>query len=236
VSGALGAGGGVQPGLRVAIFGPTGLAGTGVLHAWLRDPRVSAVRAVTRRPLSARDSKLEEVHCEDFLDLAPVAASLAGLDAVCFCLGISASQVDSRDEYRRITYDFALAAGRAVLAGSPDAVFHFISGSGTSARSFMNWARVKAETERDLGRLGLGAFVGWRPAMILAKVRPDRLSLVQQVAGALAAPLRFLPAAAVDNLAIGEAMLQATLDGPREGIVENREICALSERYRALAP
>lgn len=113
--------------LRVAVFGATGLAGTGVVQAWLGDPRVREMRAVTRRPLAASDPRLQELRCDDFLELEPIAASLAGLDAVCFCLGISASQASSRDEYRRITHGFAFAAGRAVRSASPEAIFHFIA-------------------------------------------------------------------------------------------------------------
>ena len=219
--------------LRVAIFGPTGLVGTGVVHAWLADPRVAEVRAVTRRPLQISDPGLKEVRCDDFLDLEPIATALSGLDAVCFCLGISASRARSRAEYRRITHDFALAAARTTLGASPGAIFHFISGSGTSARSWMSWARVKAETERDLGRLGLGGCVHYRPAMILPEVPPERLAWVQQLGSSLARPLRFLPDLAIDNTAIGEAMLQATLERCSEGVLENRDIRALADRYNA---
>jgi uncharacterized protein YbjT (DUF2867 family) len=219
--------------LRVAIFGATGLVGAGVVQAWLADPRVRVVRAVTRRPLSRTDPKLATVHCEDFLDLAPIAASLGGLDAACFCLGISASQAASQDEYRRITYGFALAAGRAVRAASPEAIFHFVSGAGTSEKSWMRWARVKAETERDLGSLGLAGQLSWRPAMVFAAAPPDRRTRMQEIGGVLTRLLRPLPSLAVDNTAIGAAMLQATLERRREGVIENREIRELAARYRA---
>jgi uncharacterized protein YbjT (DUF2867 family) len=218
--------------LRVAVFGASGLVGTGVVHAWLGDARVQEVRAVTRRPLGIADPRLDELRCEDFLDLAPIASGLTGLDAACFCLGISASQVGA-DEYRRITHDFALAAGRAVAEASPDAVFHFVSGSGAGERSLMRWARVKAETERALQGLGLGGAVAWRPAMVLAAAEPDRLTAVQRLGGALAAPFRGLHGLSVDNTAIGEAMLQATLEGRRDGVLENRAIRALADRYQA---
>lgn len=224
---------GPAAGLRVAIFGATGLAGTGVVRAWHEDPRVAEVRAVTRRPLASAEPGLNEVRCEDFLDLKAIEPALSGLDALCFCLGISASQAKSREEYRRITHDFALSAARATLAASPRALFHFISGSGTSSRSLMNWARVKAETEQDLSGLGLEGCVHWRPAMILPEAPPERLAWAQQLGSVLARPLRFLPDLSVANTAIGEAMLQATVEGRREGVIENREIRALAERYRA---
>ena len=180
-------------GRRVAIFGATGVAGTGVLHACLEDRGVAQVRAITRRGLPRAEPRLLEVRCSDFLDEASLAGSLEEIDAVCFCLGISASQAPSRAEYRRITYEIALAAGRATRASSPDAIFHFISGSGTSPRSFMNWARVKAETEHALSGLGLGGCVHWRPAMILPEAEPESLAWGQRLGAALARPFASLP-------------------------------------------
>ncbi len=221
---------GSERGLRVAVFGPTGLAGAGVVRAWLNDPRVKRVRAVTRSPLATSSPILEEVLCRDFLDLDPIADHLQGLDAVCFCLGVSAAQVRDSAEYRRITHDFALVCGRAVKVASPSAIFHYISGSGTSARSLMNWARVKAETERDLSGIGLGGCVAWRPAMILADPMLDPVPRMQRAVGSLARGLRFLPGLSVDNTEIGRAMLQATLEGRLEGVIENREIRSLAER------
>ncbi|MCY3930073.1 MAG: hypothetical protein OXG81_17575 [Acidobacteria bacterium] len=224
---------GDNPKLKAAVFGPTGLVGMGVTRAWLDDPRVSDVRAVSRRPLPYSAPGLRTVECGNFLDLAPLRESLEGVDAVCYCLGRSYSQVRDAAEYHRITYDFALAAGRAVLAASPNATFHFVSGSGTSLESRMNWARVKAETEQALSELGLGGCLCWRPAGILHDVKPDRMTAYHRMGIAVGALLRGFRSLSVGNRAIGEAMLQATLDGRREGIIENREIRDLADGYRA---
>ena len=175
---------------------------------------------------------MTEVHCDDFLDLGPIDEALRDLDAVCFCLGVSASQVENKREYYRITHDFALAAAGALRAASPEALFHFLSGAGTNLASRMNWARVKAETERDLSELELAGCIHWHPATILADVAPERLLWNQKLSIAIARPLSFLRRVAVGNTAIGEAMLQTTLDGRREGVIENREIRDLSDRYR----
>ena len=218
--------------LRLAVFGATGVAGTGVLRACLDAPHVAEVRAVTRRALPVSAPKLHEIPCDHFLDVEALAKALGGLDAVCFCLGISASQAESRDAYYRITHDLALAAAEGTRAASPGAVFHFVSGSGTSERSWMHWARVKAETERDLSALGLGGCVHWRPAMIVPEAPPDRLSWAQQLGAAAVRPLAFLPDLSIANTALGAAMLEATLAGRREGVIENREIRALAARHR----
>ncbi|MDE2988740.1 MAG: hypothetical protein OXT70_11930 [Chloroflexota bacterium] len=219
--------------LKAAVFGPTGLIGTGVAHAWLDDPRVAEVRAVSRRPLPYSAPGLRPVECRDFLDLSTLHESLEGVDAVCYCLGRSSSEVRDPAEYRRMTYDFALAAGRAVLVASPNATFHFVSGSGTSLESRMNWARVKAETEQALRELGLDGCVCWRPAGVLHEVKPDRMTTYHRMGAAIGALLSGFRSLTVGNRAIGEAMLQATLDERREGVIENREIRDLANRYRA---
>ena len=100
---------------------------------------------------------------DDYLTLRPSSAAFAGVDACFYCLGKSVRQVSDEAEYRRITHDFALAAARTLQAQSPAAVFHFISGQGASLTSRFMWARVKAETERDLAPFGA---VCWRPGLI----------------------------------------------------------------------
>ena len=72
--------------------------------------------------------------------------------------------------------------------------------------------------------------------MILPEAAPDRLGFVQRAGAALARRLRFLPDLSVANTAIGQAMIQATLERRREGVVENREIRSLAARYQATRP
>ena len=193
------------------------------------------VRAIIRRPLEVGDPRLHVAICEDFAGLEPVADALEGVDAVFFALGISAGRVDGEEQYRRITHDYALAAGRAVRERSPAAVFHFISGAGTNASSRMMWARVKGETEIALGELGLGGLVCWRPAMILADKLPKRLSRGYRLAHLLFRGLAWASSLTVHNVALGQAMLQATFEGLREGTLTNREIRAAAARYRSAA-
>ena len=48
--------------------------------------------------------------------------------------------------------------------------------------------------------------------------------------------LRFIPSLSIDNVELGQAMLQTTLDGRRSGTLENREIRANADRYRSKLP
>jgi len=110
-------------------------------------------------------------------------------------------------EYRRITHDFALAAARALKARSPAAAFHFVSARGARLDSRMMWARVKAETERDL----TASFeaVCWRPAFIDGNTSRNAPRLYQALRP-LARLFRSFRSFYVAGEDIGRAMLQST--------------------------
>lgn len=219
--------------LRIAVFGPTGVAGAGALRACLGDPRVGEVVAVVRRSLGMSDPKLREVLATNFRDLTPIAEQLRGLGACLYCLGVSQNQVPEEARYREITYDYALAAARTLLAESPGCVLHFLSGSGTdpTGRSRWMWARVKGETESALQGLGLAGVVCWRPGYIHPAVAPEGRQFAERLARVLYPLLRPFPGLSIAQHEFGQAMLQATLEGQREGVMENRDIRAAAARY-----
>jgi hypothetical protein len=72
------------------------------------------------------------------------------------------------DEYRRITYDLALQAARALSKINPDMTFCYVSGSGTdsSEKGRIMWARVKGKTENDLAKLPFKNVFLFRPGLI----------------------------------------------------------------------
>ncbi|HST22289.1 MAG TPA: NmrA family NAD(P)-binding protein [Blastocatellia bacterium] len=212
--------------MKVIIFGASGTAGSGVLRACLADPSVEEARAITRSPLSAASDKLRTFLHKDYLDYSSISEAFADVDACFYCLGVSATQVSGEQEYRKITYDFALAAARMLKLQSPDAVFHFISGRSTGLNSRFMWARVKAETERDL--MSFTNAVCWRPAYIAGELshnRPLQIRIVRTIFK-LMKPSRSLYVDAED---IGRAMIRATTENIRSRIIENPEIRAMAE-------
>lgn len=218
--------------MRVVLFGPTGVAGSGVLRQCLADDRVARVIAVTRRPLNSDAPKLQEVICSDFLDLEPIAEHLAGVDVCFYALGISQMQVPDPAAYRTITYDFTLAAARTLLAHSPQHTFHFVSGQGAdpSGRSRMMWARIKGETERALQELGLAGIVCWRPGYIHPLHPRENPHWSERLTRTLYPLIRGLKGLSVSADDLGRAMIQAAVEGLREGVLENPAIRALAER------
>jgi uncharacterized protein YbjT (DUF2867 family) len=210
--------------VKILIFGATGSAGGSILRACLASPIVDDVRTITRKRLSLDHPKLHSFVHSDFLDFSPIAAAFDDLDALLFCLGVSATKVSS-DEYRVITHDYAMAAASLLKTRSPQAAFHFISGQGTRPGSKIMWSRVKGETENDL--MDLVGAVCWRPAAIDGE--PVGTYRMIQPFYRLLRPFRSLYIAGPD---LGRAMLQATIEKMRRRVIENREIRAIADRAK----
>jgi uncharacterized protein YbjT (DUF2867 family) len=216
--------------MTVLILGGSGSAGGSVLRECLASTVVHHVRAITRRPLGLTHPKLLEVTHASYDDFAAVEPVFADVDACFYCLGKSVRQVSGEAEYRTITHDYAMAAARMLRAQSPMAMFHFISGSGAHLDSRFMWARVKAETERDL----MTEFDGvcWRPASIdgmPSASEPMAYKVMRPLARLVLKPFRSLYVTGED---IGLAMAQATIDGARRRVFENAEIRDLADRAR----
>lgn len=211
--------------MKILLFGATGGAGGAVLRTILASPFISEVRAVVRRPLQIENQKLRVFVHSDFLDYTSVASAFQDVDSCLYCLGISVTQVSGEKEYRTITHDFALQAARMLKECSPDASFHFISGQGTRLDSRMMWARVKAETERDLVQLCNATC--WRPAFIdgATSERVPRIYRVLKPLFRLLSPFRSLYVSGDD---LGNAMLKAARSSRKGGMIENREIRELA--------
>jgi hypothetical protein len=214
--------------MKVLLFGATGAAGGAVLTACLKAAVVDEVRAITRKPLATTHAKLRNILHSDFLDYSAIAHTFEGVDACLFCLGVSITKV-SKDEYQKITHDFTLAAARTLLASSPSAAFHYISGKGTRPDSCMFWSQIKARTELELMDL-VGADC-WRPAFIDTPPSPSFPRIFSFIYSLLRL-LKPFESLYVHGEDLGRAMLQATIENLRKRIIENPEIRAIAARAK----
>ena len=132
------------------------MVGRGVLLERLEDSSVTHVLAIGRRSTGVQDEKLQEIVHHDFTDSAGISHDVAGSDACFFGSGVS-SVAMSDERYHHITYDFTLAAARALAAVNPGLVFCYVSGEGadSSESGRVMWARVRGKTENDLLTLPL---------------------------------------------------------------------------------
>lgn len=214
------------------LFGATGTAGSGILRACLDDDAVSELRVIVRRPLDVQHPKLRVFTHSDYLDYSSIIPAFQSLDACLYALGISVNHTSGESEYRTITHDYAVAAARQLKSSSPNAVLHFISGQSTSVDSRMMWARVKGETERAL--TSIVDTVCWRPGFIDGAMKTG--PWFYRVTRPLFRLLRPFQSLYVRNVDIGRAMIQATSENMRSGIIENRRIRELAQARSATAP
>ncbi|WP_433430033.1 epimerase [Nonomuraea sp. CA-141351] len=217
--------------MRVILFGATGMVGRGVLRQCLLDDRVTAVLTVGRAPTGLVHDKLREIRHDDLLDLSAIEGELGGYDACFFCLGVSSAGMSEKD-YRRVTYDFTLSAGRTLARLSPGSTFVYVSGAGTDAQGRSMWARVKGATENALLALPLEAYM-FRPGYIQPMHGVTSRTRLYRVAYVVTRPLypmlRLLfPSAVTTTEQIGRAMIAVAERGAPERILGPSGINALA--------
>jgi uncharacterized protein YbjT (DUF2867 family) len=215
--------------MRVLLFGATGMVGQGVLRECLRDPDVESVVTVGRSPLGQSNPKLRDVVHSDFTDFSALESDLKGLDACYFCLGVASSGMNEAD-YERVTYTFTLAAAETLSRLNPSMTFIYVSGSGTdsSERGRMMWARVKGRTENALLRLPLNAYM-FRPGFIEPmdgiRSKTPMYQFFYTVTGPVLPILRrMFPKQILSTRDIGRAMLEVTRKGYAKHILETADI------------
>lgn len=213
--------------MKVILFGATGMVGQGVLRECLRDPEVTDILAVGRSGTGLLDAKLTEVKHEDFTDFAALKDRFAGYDACFFCLGVTSVGLDEAT-YRKITYDYTLAAARLLAEVNPGSTFVYVSGQGTDEQGRQMWARVKGKTENDILALDLNAYL-FRPGYIQPAPGLRSKTRLYRMAYAGMTPLypilrRIAPAWTCTSEQLGRAMLAVARGGYPKRILASKEI------------
>jgi len=215
--------------MKVLVFGATGMVGQGVLLECLRDTEVEFVVTLGRTATGVRDPKLREIVHRDLLNYGGMEESLAGFDACFFCLGVASTGM-KETEYERVTYGFTLAAAEALSRVNPGMTFTYISGSGTDSteRGRVMWARVKGRTENALLRLPLNAYA-FRPGFIEPmdgiQSKTPMYRMFYNVLGRLLPVLhRACPNRILSTREIGQAMLAVARHGYDKRILETKDM------------
>jgi len=152
--------------MKIIITGTTGMIGEGILLECLTDERITEILSVSRKPTGKSHPKLKEYLVADFLSLKEGDERLQGYDACFFCAGISSVGINEKD-YERITYDTTLHFAK-MLNPNPALSFIYVSGSGTDSteKGRLHWARVKGKTENDLMKLPFKQAFGFRIGIV----------------------------------------------------------------------
>jgi uncharacterized protein YbjT (DUF2867 family) len=216
--------------MNVILFGATGMVGQGVLRECLLDPGVRTVLSVGRSATGQQHQKLRELVHQDFLNFSAIENELAGFDACFFCLGVTSVGM-TEERYRRVTYDFTVAAAQVLARLNPGMTFIYVSGMGTdsSEHGRAMWARVKGQTENALLRLPFKAAYMFRPAAIVPLHGIRSKTEFYRVFYVVLAPLlpvlnKLFPKYVTTTEQVGRAMLKIAKQGAPKPVLENLDI------------
>jgi hypothetical protein len=221
-----------QTKIRAIITGSTGMVGEGVLHECLLSPDVEAVLVINRNPCGAVHPKLKEVILKDFFNFAAIQTEVAGYNACYFCLGVSSVGI-SADEYYKMTYTLTMGVAQVLCKVNLGMTFCYISGSGTDSteKGRLAWARVKGKTENDLMKLPFKQVYAFRPGFMRPTPGLKRtLSFYKYVNWFYPIGKILFPGTVSTLAEVGQAMINVTLHETEKKILEVKDIVALAKK------
>jgi uncharacterized protein YbjT (DUF2867 family) len=209
------------------------MVGQSALRECLLDPDVVNVTSVVRSPTTPTNAKLRELVLPDFTNYSAVETELTGLDACFFCLGVASSGMSEAD-YTRITHDFTLAAATTLAKLNPSMTFVYVSGSGTDSteRGRIMWARVKGKTENDILKLPFKAAYMFRIGFIqplhgiVSKTKSYRI-FYQLLTPILPLLRSLFPRQILTTEQVGRAMILIAKNGFPKSVLESKDISSL---------
>ena len=220
------------------VLGSTGVVGDAIVRTAIEDARFRRVVAVSRRPLTLEHPRLDVRMLTDFTTFAPLEGTLAAVDVVLCALGISWYQVaagpQTREfQYRQITHDYVMACARVASIANAAVRFCFVSGHGASLTSSQAWARIKAETEKDLEAMFGTRLTIFRPGYVHPVRGRERSYWGDAVMRPFMPFRQAMSRWITDSDEVARAVVYAATGGSVERPSENRAIIAAAAAYRS---
>jgi uncharacterized protein YbjT (DUF2867 family) len=218
--------------INVIITGVTGMVGEGVLIESLLHPDVEKVLVINRRPCGVNHPKLTEIIHSNFFDISSIAKQLIGFNACFFCLGVSSVGMKEA-EYYSSTYTLTMHMAKILSGQNPEMTFCYISGTGTDSteKGRLNWARVKGKTENDLMKLPFKKVYAFRPGFMLPSKEAKNIHSYYTVFRIIYPCLRALFPGFVTTLKeVAIAMINSVIYGYEKPVLEVKDILNLAKR------
>jgi len=201
------------------LVGATGMIGSYLLDALLKDNYFSTVRVVVRRPFKKTDPKME-VKLIDFNDAESFKLALEDSNTIFCCIGTTQKNVKGENElYRKIDFDIPLKAARFGKEAGCEK-FIIVSSVGADSHSRTFYLKLKGELENAIHAIGLNTVHIMQPSMLLGE-RKERRSgekLLQAsmkfFSGLLAGGMRKYKA--IHGKTVAKAMLHAAKKDAQE--------------------
>ena len=151
--------------MKTAILaGTTGLIGGKLLELLLKNDSYSRIVALSRRPIGATHPKLTNLVLE-FSEMEKYAAQLKGDDVFC-CLGTTIAQAGSREEFRKVDFEYPLSLAKITRSQGAEK-FMLVTALGADKRSRIFYNRVKGEVEEAISKIAFEELHIFQPSMLL---------------------------------------------------------------------
>ena len=137
----------------------------------------------------------------------------------------------NEEKYRHLTYDLTLHVAYTLSRMNDQMSFCYISGSGTdsSEKGRIMWARVKGKTENSLMKLPFKNVYHFRPAVLSPTPGLKNTLTFYKYMGWLIPLLKVVMPNSVCSLQqLGRAMINAVIDGYSTKVLEVRDIKLLA--------
>lgn len=217
--------------MKILVTGATGMAGSEVIRQAIIDESITEIIALVRRPLEITHPKITVIIHQDFLNYDDVRDKFRGCDACIWCLGKSQLQV-SKAQLAVITYDYTIAAAKAMLDVNPSIHFVFLSGNGADRKekSSVPFARLKGKAENALLQSGLKKVSIARPDAIWPKHKHKNAPFAYKLVFPLF-PLieKFAPSKIIGSVQLAKALIYLAKQGEGQNTYENTELKKLGE-------
>jgi uncharacterized protein YbjT (DUF2867 family) len=197
--------------MKIIVTGATGTVGSEVVRQAITDDSIEQVTVLARKPAETKHTRIREVIHKDFLNYSGLENIFRENDACIWCLGISQSRV-SKSDYFTITYEYAVAAGKAMLQSNPGITFLFLSGEGadSSEKSRVRFAKVKGQTENALKKMPFKNLIIFRPGGIYPVVRSKNETTYKKMEISVIRLMKlFAPFSVVNTDVLAKAMLKS---------------------------
>ncbi len=227
-----------KSGQRTALLaGATGLVGSHCLRLLLNNQNYDKVIALTRRPLTLLHEKLDN-RVIDFDNAVDNTLELSCDDVFC-CLGTTIKQAGSRDNFRKVDFDYCLDLAKIGIRGGAKH-FLLVSAIGASAKSPIFYSRVKGEVEQAIEALAYERFCIFQPSLLVGERKDTRraeaigIECALKLSSLLVGPFANYSAIKADDLAA--AMVSRALLDPEDTKVATqrlkyRRIMALTDSF-----
>jgi len=197
--------------MKIIITGSTGTVGSELVREAVADNDIEEVILLARKPSEIKHPKIREIIHKNFLDYSGLENIFMETDACLWCLGISQTKV-SKDDYFIITYDYAVAAAKAMLAANPAITFLFLSGQGADSteKSRVRFAKVKGQTENALRAMNFRKLIIFRPGGINPVSKSKNVSINKKFEFLFIQLMKVIvPWAVVNTDVLAKAMLKS---------------------------